>query len=90
MPTHVQRFANTCAQGGVVAVHNALATHDDWPHFEGLLGGAHFYDHGPYRKGEVVILDLFEQLNRAVVRNKIKPVIDRVFPFEQVRDAFAH
>jgi NADPH:quinone reductase-like Zn-dependent oxidoreductase len=34
--------------------------------------------------------DLFEQLNRAVVQNRIKPVIDRVFPFEQARDAFAH
>jgi NADPH:quinone reductase-like Zn-dependent oxidoreductase len=33
---------------------------------------------------------LFEQLNRAVVQHKIKPVIDRVFTFEQAHDALRH
>lgn len=33
---------------------------------------------------------LFEQLNRAVVQHKIKPVIDKVFKFEQAQDALRH
>jgi NADPH:quinone reductase-like Zn-dependent oxidoreductase len=33
---------------------------------------------------------LFEDLNRAIETNKIKPVIDRVFPFEQAVEAYKH
>lgn len=33
---------------------------------------------------------LFEQLNRAVVQHRIKPVIDKVFKFEQAHDALRH
>jgi NADPH:quinone reductase-like Zn-dependent oxidoreductase len=34
--------------------------------------------------------EMFEEMNRAIVVNQIKPVIDRVFPFEEARQAFAH
>jgi NADPH:quinone reductase-like Zn-dependent oxidoreductase len=34
--------------------------------------------------------EMFEQLNRAVVQHKIKPVIDKVFPFAQAADALRH
>ena len=45
------------AGGGFVAVHNAFGTMYNWPYYEGLLGGANYYDHGPNRTGEVVVLD---------------------------------
>lgn len=42
------------AGGGFIGVHNAFGTMYNWPWYEGLLGGANFYDHGPYRDGDVV------------------------------------
>jgi len=41
--------------GGFVAVHNAFGTHYNWPYYEGLLGGANFFDHGPNRLADVVL-----------------------------------
>jgi NADPH:quinone reductase-like Zn-dependent oxidoreductase len=34
--------------------------------------------------------DMFEEMNRAITVNHIKPVIDRVFAFDEARQAFAH
>ncbi|HUO22967.1 MAG TPA: ThuA domain-containing protein [Caulobacteraceae bacterium] len=45
------------AGGGFVAIHNAFGTLYNWPYYEGLLGGANFYDHGQERTGDVVIVD---------------------------------
>lgn len=45
------------AGGGFVGIHNAFGTLYNWPYYEGLLGNANFYDHGPNRDGEVVIVD---------------------------------
>ncbi|HWF65627.1 MAG TPA: ThuA domain-containing protein, partial [Rhizomicrobium sp.] len=45
------------AGGGFVGIHNAFGTLYNWPYYEGLLGGANYYDHGPERPGEVVIQD---------------------------------
>jgi type 1 glutamine amidotransferase len=45
------------AGGGFVAVHNAFGTLYNWPYYEGLLGGANFYDHGSLREGDVVVRD---------------------------------
>jgi type 1 glutamine amidotransferase len=39
--------------GGVVAIHNAFGANYNWPYYEGLLGNANFYDHGPNRAGSV-------------------------------------
>jgi NADPH:quinone reductase-like Zn-dependent oxidoreductase len=33
---------------------------------------------------------MFEEMNRALSQNRIKPVIDRVFPFAESPDAFRH
>jgi len=41
------------AGGGFVAIHNTLGAEYHWPYFQGLLGGAAFYDHGPSRNGVV-------------------------------------
>ncbi|GAA4729094.1 hypothetical protein Prum_099330 [Phytohabitans rumicis] len=38
--------------GGFAGVHNAFGTEYHWK-YEGLLGGANFYDHGPYQPGVV-------------------------------------
>ena len=45
------------AGGGFVAIHNAFGTLYNWPYYEGLLGNANFYDHGPVRDAEVVTID---------------------------------
>ncbi len=34
--------------------------------------------------------EMFIDLNRAVVQHKIKPIIDKVFPFAQTADALRH
>ncbi len=42
--------------GGFVGVHNAFGTNYNWPYFEGLLGGANYFDHpGGNREGDVVL-----------------------------------
>ena len=43
--------------GGFVGVHNAFGTGYNWPHYEGLLGGANYYDHGPAQTGTVRTID---------------------------------
>ncbi len=45
------------AGGGFVGIHNAFGTMYNWPYYEGLLGNANFYDHGPYREGDVVMVN---------------------------------
>lgn len=45
------------AGGGFVGIHNAFGTLYNWPYYEGLLGGANFYDHGPAQTADVVIVD---------------------------------
>ena len=45
------------AGGGFVGIHNAFGTMYNWPWYEGLLGGANFYDHGPFREADVVVVD---------------------------------
>jgi NADPH:quinone reductase-like Zn-dependent oxidoreductase len=34
--------------------------------------------------------DLFEAMNRAIALHKLRPVIDRVFPFEEAKAALMH
>ncbi|MGQ5262034.1 ThuA domain-containing protein [Micromonospora sp. ZYX-F-536] len=40
--------------GGFVGVHNAFGTEYNWEWYEGLLGGANYYDHGRNQPGTVV------------------------------------
>ncbi|MCX5366339.1 ThuA domain-containing protein [Streptomyces sp. NBC_00124] len=42
--------------GGFVGIHNAFGTEYNWPWYEGLLGGANFYDHGPVQPGTVRVV----------------------------------
>jgi uncharacterized protein len=43
--------------GGFVGIHNAFGTEYNWPWYEGLLGGANYYDHGPAQSGTVQTVD---------------------------------
>ena len=54
------------AGGGFVAIHNAFGTLYNWPYYEGLLGGANFYDHQPHRDGDVVVIDRADASTRSL------------------------
>jgi len=54
--------------GGFVAIHNTLGAMYHWPWFQGLLGGANFYDHGPHRDGQVVTVDRRDTSTRDLPR----------------------
>jgi type 1 glutamine amidotransferase len=43
--------------GGFVGIHNAFGTEYNWPWYEGLLGGANYYDHGPEQPATVRTVD---------------------------------
>jgi type 1 glutamine amidotransferase len=40
--------------GGFVGIHNAFGTEYNWEWYEGLIGGANYYDHGRNQPGTVV------------------------------------
>jgi type 1 glutamine amidotransferase len=52
--------------GGFVGVHNAFGTEYNWPYYEGLLGGANYYDHGPAQSGVVQTVDRQDTSTRAL------------------------
>jgi len=39
--------------GGFVGIHNAFGTNFNWTWYEGLLGGAQLFDHGPFQPGRI-------------------------------------
>ncbi len=39
-----------------MAIHNAFGTEYNWPWYEGLLGNANYYSHGPFQNGTVNIV----------------------------------
>jgi uncharacterized protein len=43
--------------GGFVGIHNAFGTEYNWSWYEGLLGGANYYDHGPNQPATVQTVD---------------------------------
>ena len=42
--------------GGFVALHNAFGAEYNWSYYEGLLGNANFFNHGPNRNGTVELI----------------------------------
>jgi len=64
----------------------------------GLLGGARADAEEAARNARGVRVDSvfvgsvrhFEAMNEAIARARLHPVVDRVFPFEQARDAYRH
>jgi hypothetical protein len=45
------------AGGGFVGIHNAFGSEYNWAWYEGMLGGANYYDHGAHQDGEIVRVD---------------------------------
>ena len=79
----LQRSYNALARGGKVGLIGVLTQGVSNPHSLMMKGGNL---HGIFVGGR----DLFEQMNAAINANGIKPVIDKVFPFDQAKDAFGH
>lgn len=79
----LQRSMNALARGGKIGLIGVLSQGSSNVHTLMLKGGNL---HGIFVGGR----DLFEQLNAAINANGIKPVIDKVFPFDQAKDAFRH
>ena len=70
------------AGGGFVGLHNAFGTLYNWPYYEGLLGGANFYDHGPAREAEVVIQSKADASTKALpARFKFRDEWYNLVPF---------
>jgi len=44
--------------GGFVGIHNAFGTEYNWSWYEGLLGGANFYDHGPLQPATIQVVNI--------------------------------
>ena len=70
-------------RGGKIGLIGVLSQGSSNPHTLMLKGG---HLHGIF----VGDRSLFEQLNAAINANGIKPVIDKVFAFDQVKEAFRH
>jgi type 1 glutamine amidotransferase len=52
--------------GGFVGIHNAFGTEYNWPWYEGLLGGANYFDHGPNQPGTVRTVDRHDVSTRGL------------------------
>jgi NADPH:quinone reductase-like Zn-dependent oxidoreductase len=79
----LQRSMNALGRGGKIGLIGVLSQGSSNPHTLMLKGG---HLHGIF----VGDRSLFEQLNAAINANGIKPVIDKVFAFDQVKEAFRH
>jgi NADPH:quinone reductase-like Zn-dependent oxidoreductase len=79
------RSVQSLARGGKVCLIGFVAGRDgDTSPFPLMFKGGSL--HGIFVGDRA----MFEELNRAVVVNQLKPVIDRVFRFEEAKQAFAH
>jgi NADPH:quinone reductase-like Zn-dependent oxidoreductase len=79
----LQRSYNALARGGKIGLIGVLTQGTSNPHTLMMKGGSL---HGIF----VGDRGLFEQMNRGIDANGIKPLIDKVFPFEAAKDAFRH
>ncbi len=79
----LQRSYNSLARGGKIGLIGVLTQGTSNPHTLMMKGGSL---HGIFVGGR----DLFEQMNAAINVNGIKPVIDKVFPFAEAKEAFRH
>ena len=82
-PGTIQRSVGAARSGGVVTLIGVLSrgTLDPLAVF---AGGAII------RPIYVGSRQMFEAMNRAIALHRIEPVIDRVFPFEEAREAYVH
>jgi len=79
------RSVQSLARGGKVCLVGFVAGRDgDTSPFPLMYKAGHL--HGIF----VGDREMFEEMNRAITVNQLKPVIDRVFRFEKAQQAFAH
>jgi NADPH:quinone reductase-like Zn-dependent oxidoreductase len=71
--------------GGQVALIGVLSGISDALNIGPIL-------HGTLRVQGIYVgsVEMFQAMNRAISHNKLKPVVDRVFPFAQTREALRH
>ncbi|EPQ55972.1 NAD P-binding protein [Gloeophyllum trabeum ATCC 11539] len=87
--------------GGPGTLMRSLASvrYAGWVHVIGSVAGAGDTSHAPIaalKKAAIIrgILigsrDQFEAMNRLIVANKVRPVVDKVFSFEEAKEAYAY
>ncbi|MER7282977.1 ThuA domain-containing protein [Dactylosporangium sp. NPDC000244] len=69
------------AGGGFVGIHNAFGTEYNWPWYEGLLGGANYYDHGNHQNGDVVVVNSDSSTDRIPKRWAFRDEWYNLVPF---------
>jgi NADPH:quinone reductase-like Zn-dependent oxidoreductase len=79
----IQRSINSLSRGGKVGVIGVLTQGTSNAASIMMKGGS---IHGVFVGDRAV----FEQMNRGIEVNRIKPVIDKVFPFKDAVAAFKH
>jgi NADPH:quinone reductase-like Zn-dependent oxidoreductase len=79
----LQRSYNSIGRGGKIGLIGVLTQGSSNPHTLMMKGGSL---HGIFVGDRA----MFEQLVAAINVNGIKPVIDKVFPFDQAKDAWRH
>ncbi len=86
--------------GGAATLPTSLRAIRDGGHLTlvGLLGGARADPEVAARSGRGIRVDSvyvgsvrhFEEMDEAMARARVRPVVDRVFPFERAREAYDH
>ena len=84
-PGTFERSIKSTRVGGTIALIGLLDAGTEPPNIIPLLLNAQKV-HGIY----VGSVAMFEEMNRAITVNQIRPVIDRVFPFSEARQAYEH
>lgn len=84
-PGTFERSIKSTRVGGTIALIGLLDLGNEPPNILPLLLNAQKV-HGIY----VGSVAMFEEMNKAISVNKLRPVIDRVFPFEQATKAYEH
>lgn len=84
-PGTLERSLRAAAVGGVISLIGLLDTPDRQPSILPAIGGG-ITIRGVY----VGSTEMFAAMNRAIAAHRIRPVIDRVFPFDAAREAYAY
>jgi NADPH:quinone reductase-like Zn-dependent oxidoreductase len=80
----LSKSLNSARVGGHVALIGVLASGGDFNPLTVLMKGVRL--HGIF----VGSRQMFEDMNRAIIANRVKPVIDKTFAFEEAREALKY
>jgi NADPH:quinone reductase-like Zn-dependent oxidoreductase len=82
--TLARSYQSIASGGKIVLIGVLTGVAGDTSPYAMMLKGGNL--HGVF----VGTREMFEQMNAAIELNHIKPVIDKVFPFDAARDAYLH